>query len=451
MNIVTVGRIFAFLLFVCPSPYVVVALGGSASPAMLLGLGMFVWWTFTRMTRSLSAAHTRQPIRIAVYFMIAGVVASMAAAYARVLPLEESQAPLRGLAIALSFSGVCLFFADGLRTRADVEKVVTALVMGASFVAFVGILQFFTGEIIADMLKLPGLGSVNDVVFISERNGLPRVAGTAYHPIEYAIILCAMWPFALRYSVMQWTRRARIFALVPSVVITAALATALSRTTVVAFGAVLVTMWFTWTARRRFRIAVLSVVSVFVLFIVAPQVPRVLIELFTKADEDISITTRTEDYSSASEFIQSRLFFGRGIKTFDPGRYFFLDNQYLLSLIETGVVGTLTLLALFVTAITLARNVRHTAREQSTRELGQCCVAALVAVLLCFATFDTLSFPMISFTTMAIIGIASALWRINRYENGETELEFTWKASRIVERETPVDLTQDHEIEVQRA
>lgn len=422
-----------FVLFVFPSPYVFVALGGSASPAMLLGLVMFGWWMLTRITGSLSAYRSRQPIRIAIYLLLASTFASAAAAFSRVLPVEETQAPLRGIAIAISFAGVCLFFADGLRSRKDIEKIVAALVIGASFVAAIGILQFLTGNEIAPMLKFPGLGAINDFTFISERNGLPRVAGTAYHPIEYATILCAIWPFAIRHAVMNWSKKARIASLIPAILITAALPTALSRTTVVAFGAVVITMWFTWSSRRRFRFAMAVALGIAGLYVFAPKVPRVLVELFTKADQDVSISTRTEDYSKANELISSHLLFGRGFKTFDPARYFYLDNQFLLSLIETGIIGTACLLGLIITAITLGRNVKHTAKDPFVRELGQCCASALFAIMLCFATFDTMSFPMISFTTMSIIGITSALWRVNRFENGEKEMEFHLASPRVIE------------------
>lgn len=436
MNTVRLGRIFMFVLFVCPSPYVFVALGGSASPAMLIGLVMFGWWVLTRITRSLSASHSRQPLRIAVYLFTASILASTAAAFARILPAGETQAPFRGLAILCSFAGVCLFFTDGLRNRNDVEKIVSALVIGGAFVATIGLLQFATGSEIAPMLKFPGLGAVNDFAFITSRNGLPRVAGTAYHPIEYAVILCAIWPFALRNAVMHWSKKARVRTLLPIILISAALPTALSRTTVIAFTAVVATMWFTWSARRRFRFAMSIAMGIGALFIFAPQVPTVLIELFTKANQDVSISTRTEDYAHANQFIMNHLLFGRGFKTFDPGRYFFLDNQYLLSLIEVGVIGTLCLVGLLLTAITLARNVRHTARDPFVRELGQCCASSLFAILLCFATFDTLSFPMIAFTTLSIVGISGALWRINRYENGDPSMAFTSTSTRLIEHDS---------------
>ena len=434
MSSVNFGRIFIFLLFVCPSPYVVAALGGSASPAMLIGLVMLGWWAITRITNSVSAAHTRQPTRISTYLLIGSVFASSAAAFARVLPPEEAQAPLRGISIVLSIAGVALFFADGLRNRNDIEKIVAALVLGGTFVGIIGLLQFATGNDIAPFLKLPGLSAVNDFTFISERNGLPRVSGTAYHPIEYAVVLCVIWPFALRNAVMNWTKKGRLVSLLPFIIISAALPTALSRTSVIALGAIIGTIWFTWSARRRLRFIMSVSFGVSLLFIFAPQVPKVLIELFTKANEDISISTRTEDYTKAAEFIRASPFFGRGIKTFDPGRYFFLDNQYLLSLIETGIIGMTALLVFFIVAITLGRNVKHTARDPFLSELGQCCASSLFAILLCFATFDTMSFPMITFTSTLIIGLVSALWRVNRFENGDETMSFTSLSSRIINR-----------------
>ncbi len=441
MNTVRLGRIFMFVLFVCPSPYVFAALGGSASPAMLIGLVMFGWWMLTRITTSVSSAHTRQPLRIAVFLVIGSIVASTAAAYARILPVEEIQAPMRGLAIVASFAGVCLFFSDGLRNRIDIEKIVFAFVLGGTFVAVIGLIEFFSRKEISPLLQLPGLDPLGVLYLITERNGFPRVAATASHPIEYGIILCVIWPFAMRHAVMMWSKRGRFVSLIPIILISLALPTTMSRTAVVAFTIVVATMWFTWSSRRRMRFSMVMGFGITTLFVVAPQVPNAVVSLFTKADEDVSISTRTEDYSKAGELISQHLFFGRGFKTFDPERYFFVDNQYLLSLIEIGVVGTLALIGLFVTAITLARNVKHTARDPFMRELGQCCASSLFAILLCFATFDTLSFPMISFTALSIVGISGAIWRVNRYENGDKSMAFASISTRLVEHDT-IETTQ---------
>lgn len=433
MNTVGLGRIFIFALFVFPSPYVLVALGGSASPAMLIGLLMLGWWTLTRITGSLSASRSRQPLRIALMIFVGTVLASTAAAYARILPVYEMQAPLRGLAIVASFAGVCLFFSDGLRNRVDIEKIVFALVLGGTFVAVIGLIEFFTRSEIAPLLQLPGLEAMGDVYLISERNGFPRVAATATHPIEYGIILCVIWPFAMRHAVMMWSKKGRFFSLIPITLMSLALPTTMSRTAVVAFTVVVATMWFTWSPRRRMRFFMVVGFGIAGLFVLAPQVPNAIIALFTKADEDISITTRTDDYSKAADLISQHLWFGRGLKTFDPIQYFYVDNQYLLSLIEIGVIGTAALIGFIVTAITLARNTKHTARDPFMRELGQCCASSLTAIMLCFATFDTLSFPMIAFTTLTIVGISGALWRVNRYENGDKSMAFDTSSTRLIE------------------
>lgn len=424
MSSVNFGRIFIFVLFVSPSAYVLVPLGGSATPSMLIGLLMFFWWLASRITNGITSSHSRQPIRIASYILITCVIASMSAAYSRILEPYETQAPLRGLTLIISFVGVCLFFADSLRNRDDVEKIVTAFIWGATFVASIGILEFITTTNIATSLKFPGLGSVGDVYLITTRNGLPRVAGTATHPIEYGAVLCVIWPFALRYAVKQWTTNARIITMLPVVLISIGLATAMSRTAAVTFIVIVSTLWFTWSPRRRFRFGVSAIFGVICLYTFLPEIPTGLIELFTKANQDVSVTARTDDYAQVREYLSQRFFFGMGYKTFDPVRYFFVDNQYLLSLIEIGVIGTLGLVGFMITAITLARNVKHTAKENFTRELGQCFASSLIAILICFATYDTLSFSMIALTTFMFAGTAAALWRINRFENGERDLEF---------------------------
>ena len=53
-------------------------------------------------------------------------------------------------------------------------------------------------------------------------------------------------------------------------------------------------------------------------------------------EDDPSIAGRTADYAKIPGLIAGFEAFGRGLGTFDPTLYFYLDNQYLGSLLEEG-------------------------------------------------------------------------------------------------------------------
>jgi len=134
--------------------------------------------------------------------------------------------------------------------------------------------------------------------------------------------------------------------------------------------------------------------------------------LFTHLGTDPSISGRTSDYAAVTPLIHARPWFGRGGGTFIPVLYRILDNQYLMTLIEWGIVGLTIMIIVFVSPVLMGRSVRRNAPDDEARHLGQCLVAsALVAVVLS-GTFDALSFPTFSATFFILIGVAAALWRL---------------------------------------
>ena len=61
--------------------------------------------------------------------------------------------------------------------------------------------------------------------------------------------------------------------------------------------------------------------------------------MFLNMSDDPSYQGRTMDYVLVGRMVGDAPWFGHGLGTFDPSVYFILDNQYLGTLIETGVRG----------------------------------------------------------------------------------------------------------------
>jgi polysaccharide biosynthesis protein PslJ len=124
--------------------------------------------------------------------------------------------------------------------------------------------------------------------------------------------------------------------------------------------------------------------------------------------------------------------FGWGLGTFDPRIYFYLDNQYLGTLIETGIVGLVTMAALFLIGLFTARSVYRMSKLAGlTRlgELGRALAASMFVVITSFITFDALAFRMVAGMLFVLLGLIGAAWRIARIES----TRLTWRPRHMSE------------------
>lgn len=413
---VSVIGVVVLLAFAIPSPFVFTPLGGSASPAAMVALFCFWLWCMGRLAPTLGLATGRQPIRTAMWVFTATIVASVAVAFARVLPPSEAKAPFRALTAAAAALGLALLTADGVPNRRRLDRLLRWLVWGATFCGFVALLQFLFNIDLAMSLKPPGLGLLLDTAFVQERNGLRRAAGTAAHPIELAVILTSLLPLALHYALRDQKRGhlSPVVRWLPTAVIALAVPTTLSRTAVV--GLVVIAVWMlpVWSWTRRITALVVTGLFIVAVQFLNAKVIETIVDLFVNADTDASITTRQSDYSSGFRIIGQHLLLGRGFKTFLPSENFFVDNEYLIHTIETGIIGLAALVMLFVVAIACTEGARRFAIDENTRDLGRSLGGAIAVIAVTFATFDALSFPLVTTVAFVLIGAAGALWRLVR-------------------------------------
>jgi O-antigen ligase len=180
-------------------------------------------------------------------------------------------------------------------------------------------------------------------------------------------------------------------------------------------------MWVSWPRRLKVRSLFIAAVGTVAMRLLIPGLIGTIRSLFTNILYDPSTQGRTEDYGRVGAFIGERPYFGRGIFTFLPDRYFWLDNQYLGLLIETGIVGLIAFLGVFVVGFRTARQARI-GGDHETRSLGQALAAGSLAVILSAGTFDMLAFPMVSGVAFLLIGCSGALWRLTTPEREAAQL-----------------------------
>lgn len=407
---VTALTVFVILLVAVPANLVVGPLASAGRPAFLFGLLCAWWWAHDRLLPDSGVARGLQPVRLAAGFLGAAVLASYAAAFARPIDGLETRGADRAALAITGLLGVVVLAADGIRDRDRLDVLLRRVVAAGAFLAVLGILQF-GGVDVSGLFRIPFLTEHSEFQQVQIRSDLRRVAGTAAHPIEFGVVLALIFPFALHYAIH--TVRSRALSLVPVALIGLAIPLSVSRSGTLAVAITGLAMWLTWSSRLRLISAGITVVLATCMRFVVPGLLGTIRSLFTNLGSDNSVAGRTEDYSVVGKYLSDAPLFGRGYGTFIPDRYVLLDNQYLGSLVETGIVGLVALVLFFAVGIAVARGSRLGADDE-TRSLAQALAAAVLASMVAAGTFDLLGFMMVAGFTALLIGCGGALWRLQR-------------------------------------
>jgi O-antigen ligase len=397
-------------LLILPSRYVFGTLGAAGTPAQIFGLGVGLWWCMHWFGRAWPDSRVRQPVRVAVVILVAAMFASYLQAALRPIESAELSAADLGLLSMLSWLAPLLVAMDGIPSRDRFDVLMRRLVLLGGLIAALGILQFFTGASYTEYLRLPGLTENGVLVSVGERGGFLRPAGTARHPIEFAVVLTMILPIALHYAAVD-RHRARLARWWPVVALAVALPISVSRSAIVGLVvsfAVLLPTWPPAWRRVTYAVATMLIGSMFVLL---PGFLGALLGLLTGISQDSSALSRTDSYAFAWSYVLRAPLFGRGIGTFLP-RYRILDNAYLGTLIEMGAFGLAAILVLFVVGATTAFRLRRAATAVGTVSVGPALAGSIAAGAASFALFDAPSFPMAAGLLFLLIGVGAAARRL---------------------------------------
>jgi O-antigen ligase len=200
----------------------------------------------------------------------------------------------------------------------------------------------------------------------------------------------------------------------------------LSRSAILGVMCATLMMWCGWEwERKKAAIKVLLVYLVLTKLLVDGLLGTVR-GMFVNMFNDPSYTGRTMDYAKVGQMFGQKPWFGIGLGTFDPRIYFYLDNQYLGTLIETGLVGLVAMSLLFIVGLFTARSINRMCKAAGLTklgELGRALAASMFVVITSFITFDALAFRMVAGMLFVLLGIIGAAWRIARIES----TRLTWR------------------------
>lgn len=408
---VTFLTIYAAMLMFIPSPLIVAPFGGSGSPATLFAVAVLGWYLALWVHPAAALDRERQPVRGAAILFAGVTLAAYVSANRNALPSLFENAADRGLISMAGWLGVLLLAADGIGRWDELQTMLRRIVTAGAALAGLGITQFVTGFDVTKYVMIPGLIRHMPVLDLGVRDGLNRPTATTGQPLELAAVLALCLPLALhqaRFAApgrrVRWWLQAGLIAM--------AMPMTISRSAVLALAVIAITLIPTWPKRDRRAAYCITLGAVVTFWVSVPRMVPVFDQLFAQIGAESSSTSRIDAYSAAAQFIFGHPWLGQGFQTFFPQTYFFIDNQYLTSLIETGVAGLLALAAMLATGWLVARKARRTVSDARTRDLLQCLAASVAAAAVSFATFDALSFTVAPGLTFLILGCAGAAWRL---------------------------------------
>lgn len=409
-------QVYALAMLVIPSDVVVSAVGATGHAGGLVATVALALWAGSTLFGLHDPSATRYPPRLAL-----GVVWAVSLGSYAVMDLSQrTSAELLGadrwLLKLAAVSGVVLVAAEWLRDELDVRRVLRAATWGGAVCGSVAALQFWASLDLARYLRMvPGFTLNADNVAIQTRAALNRAAGTAIHPIELGVVAAMLLPLAVYLAIHDTDRpawRRWVLAGLVSLGVPASVSRSALLAVTVSVGIFVVLL------PALHRLAALTVAPVAVALVVtaAPGLATTLRAFVVAGPSEPSIATRLSDYAFVEERVAQRPWLGQGGGTYFPRDTFeILDNQYLTSAVEQGLVGVVAIAVFYfglpVAAALIAR--RHTS-DPGLRTLLAALGAAAASGAVSSVAFDSLSFPMFTGVHALVVGLIGTCWLLVR-------------------------------------
>jgi polysaccharide biosynthesis protein PslJ len=412
IDAVALLTLYLVLLMAIPSALVFAPLGASGGPASLLAISLMILYAAVRLHPRFHFYIGRQPVRLVALLFLCSILASYISINRHLLPTLERNGADRAVISAVGWLAVLVFAADGIDRADRLKAMIERMATGAACFAVIGMIQFATGFNITSYVVIPGLTENQVPTDLLTRGGFNRPTATAAQPLEFAAVLVTILPLAIHQArfappglrLRKWMKVLLIGAAIPLTV---------SRTAVLGLVVVAIVLLPTWPTRDRRYAYTALIAAVGTILVAVPSLLGTILGLFGQiVTGSASTDSRTNALVESAHLVAQHPWLGVGAGTFLPQTFFYTDDQYLNTLISTGVVGLVALIALLATGWFTARSLRRRSGEAEVRDLAQCLAAAMAATAACFGTFDVLGFAIASGLTFLLLGCIGAAWRL---------------------------------------
>ena len=420
-------RIFAVCLLVFPADYVLKPVGAGGYVAALLGYFALLAYFAAALFGQHNPFDYRYPVRMSLAVLWLSSLISFALTEGTLVVTQQTAAE-RWLLQLADITGVILVTAEYLSTIEDIRKVLRAVAWGGAFCGLVAALQFWFAFDVTRYLRLPGF-SVNAVESVNAtigfRGAVHRVPGTAIDPIELGVVAAMLLPLVI-YLAMYDKEHSALRRWTPVACIALAVLTSVSRAAIL--GTVLALGVFIVCQPPIKRLAAIGAVLVAVaaVFVSAHGLLGTLKKFFLAGTSDNSIAHRVNNYPYVEQLVRQAPWLGQGGGTYIPqlatgSSLHILDNQYLTTAIELGLIGLFVLFTFLAWPAVAAFVARGRTSNPELRDLCAALGGSAVAAIFCSATFDSLSFPMFVNVEALVIGLIGAAWLLVGRESSTTE------------------------------
>jgi O-antigen ligase len=391
---------FALTLFVIPSDTVIKAIGAGGYAAALIGMFAFAAYLTVTLLGLHNPLAQRHPIRAVLCLLWLSVLASYVLMDRTAMTVPELASADRLLMQLAVITGVALIAADFLGSLDDVRRVLRVISWGGAFCGAVAGLQFWLSLDLSTYLReLPGFS-------------LNRVSGTSIYPIELGVVAGMLLPLAIYLAIYDTDRSARR-RWAPVGLIALAIPASVSRSGVLSVALALGVLVVLMPAPQRLVALGALPLGLAVVFMSAHGLIGTLSSFFGAGTSDASVATRVSDYPLVERSLEHALWFGQGGWTYLPDNALdILDNQYLKTAIELGLVGVIALTAFFLVPTIAALVARRRSGDPELRLLCAALAGAALAAPASSFPFDSLSYPMFTGLYALVIGLIGAVWRL---------------------------------------
>lgn len=238
--------------------------------------------------------------------------------------------------------------------------------------------------------------------------GRPAVAGPADLSLEAVGMLSMALPIALVRVMHSKRTGERVLCGIAACILLGAMVATYRKSALLA--PLTVCLFLAYFRRRELlRLAPLGVVVILAIPALAPNALGSIVDQFAPNRLGVStVSDRVSDYDAIRPDVLSHLAFGRGFGSYEHTTYRVLDNDLLMRLVETGLIGLAAYVLMLLIAIGAAIPAIR-GRDSSRAPPALAIAAAAGAFLVLSALFDIMSFPHGPYILMVLLGFLAVI------------------------------------------
>jgi hypothetical protein len=357
---------------------------------VILGVWIPAMATIPELRRRLPALG---PLGVALVLWVGVALVSVVVNLPSLVVADEFSLATKKLTLLLSYVGFFLVVVSVIRPT-EVRPFVTLLIGLACLTALGAVYQYrFSTNLFFQWANdfLPGPFDVGPAP-TARSYDRPPISGPALHGLALTTMLVLAVPFAVQRLLESEDRRRKfVYGVATALILAGSMAT-LRRSAgvvpVVALAALIA-----YRPRQMWRLAPMGVVLIILIQALAPGALRTVQAQITGSAGfgQNSIDGRTADYPAIVPDVLAHPLLGKGYGTYNPDTYRIVDNQILLTLLDSGALGLLALVGVLAATFFLAhRSMRRASGERAPPALAA--VAAIPAFAVSLLLYDTLGY-----------------------------------------------------------